>query len=74
MASWGRSHCPNVHDPAQQTAQFLDHHRAKGSTFKDWTAAWRTWMSNAQRYAVRDGIEPVAAADDPSKAYLRESS
>lgn len=74
MAAWGREHCPNVHDPARQTEQFLDHHRARGSTFKDWTAAWRTWMTNAQRYAIRDGVEPVRAADDPSKAYLRESS
>ncbi|MGW0774548.1 hypothetical protein ACWD01_13055 [Streptomyces sp. NPDC002835] len=33
--------------------RFLDHHRAKGSTFKDWGAAWRTWMSRALDYAPR---------------------
>lgn len=39
----------------RETEKFLDHHRAKGSTFKDWNAAWRTWMANAQGYAERDG-------------------
>jgi hypothetical protein len=24
--------------------KFRNHHRAKGSTFKDWSAAWRTWV------------------------------
>lgn len=27
-----------------ETDRFLNWHRAKGSTFIDWTAAWRTWM------------------------------
>jgi hypothetical protein len=36
---------------AAETERFLDFHRAKGSTFKDWTAAWRTWVSRAQDYA-----------------------
>jgi hypothetical protein len=31
-------------DLAELTATFLDHHRAKGSLFIDWTAAWRTWL------------------------------
>jgi len=26
--------------------QFRDHHTAKGSRFKDWGAAWRTWVGN----------------------------
>lgn len=34
-----------------ETAQMLDHHQAKGSTFRDWTAAWRTWMRNSQKFA-----------------------
>jgi hypothetical protein len=36
-----------------ETERFLDHHRAKGSTFKDWTAAWRTWMSRVPDYTPR---------------------
>ena len=42
-------------DVDRETEKFLDHHRAKGNTFKDWNAAWRTWMANAQVYAERDG-------------------
>ena len=34
-----------------EVAKFLDHHRAKGSTFADWTAAWRTWQRNAVEFA-----------------------
>jgi len=34
-----------------QTEKFLDHHRAKGSRFRDWPAAWRTWMRNAVEFA-----------------------
>ena len=32
-------------------AKFLDHHRAKGSLFVDWAAAWRTWQRNAATFA-----------------------
>lgn len=55
LRDWGREHCPHVADPIAETRQFLDHHRAKGSTFKDWTAAWRTWMRNAEKFAVERG-------------------
>lgn len=30
-----------------ETAKFKDYHRAKGSTMKDWAAAWRNWMRNS---------------------------
>ncbi len=30
---------------------FRDHHTAKGSTFVDWDAAFRTWLGNASRFA-----------------------
>ena len=39
-----------VFDPAAELDQFCDHHTAKGSIFKDWTAAWRTWCRNALKY------------------------
>lgn len=38
-------------DIHSETLQFLDYHRAKGSTMRDWTAAWRTWMRNAGKFA-----------------------
>ncbi len=31
--------------------QFCDHHRAKGSTMKDWNAALNTWIRNAKKFS-----------------------
>lgn len=39
---------------AAEQAAFTDHHTANGSTFKDWQAAFRTWLRNAARFARRD--------------------
>lgn len=45
-----------VTHPGVETQNFMDHHRAKGSKFRDWTAAWRTWMRNAgTKYAAGGG-------------------
>jgi len=55
MAKWGAKNAPDV-DGATQTAQFVDHWTAASgspATKVDWTAAWRTWMRNAQERAVR---------------------
>jgi hypothetical protein len=43
MAAWARKECPGI-DIKAETEKFKDWHRAKGSLFKDWAAAWRTWM------------------------------
>ena len=32
---------------------FEDHHKANGSTFKDWQAAFRTWLRNSAKFAQR---------------------
>lgn len=37
----------------RELAQFRDHHIARGSAMKDWDAAWRTWIGNADRFAPR---------------------
>jgi len=37
-------------DLEAETRRFLDHHRAKGSKFLDWSAAWRNWMSRTLEY------------------------
>ena len=31
--------------------KFRDHHAAKATTFADWDAGWRTWLSNARKFA-----------------------
>lgn len=55
MTEWAKANGITC-DLAAATAQMLDHHRAKGSTMIDWTAAWRTWMSNTKRFG---GPEPT---------------
>lgn len=45
-----------------QTELFLDHHRAKGSKFRDWTAAWRTWMRRSREYAPRAAQQRTPAS------------
>lgn len=71
MAAWGREHCPLITDPHGETIRFLDHARANGKVFTDWTAAWRTWMSNAQKWAVRDGVRPLNGERRPEPAWMR---
>ena len=31
--------------------QFKNYHQSKGSKFKSWDAAWRTWLGNARKFA-----------------------
>lgn len=38
-----------------QTERFLDHHRAKGTAFKDWNSAWRSWMGRVNEFGPRPG-------------------
>jgi hypothetical protein len=45
----------------RELAKFRDHHTAKGSTFKDWQAAWRTWVGKA----VDFGRGGKPQSDDP---------
>lgn len=33
-----------------EAAAFRDHHLARGTAFKDWDAAWRTWLGNARKF------------------------
>lgn len=49
MLSWASQNTPTI-DPVRETPKFVDHHRAKGSTFKDHIAAWRNWMRNAVKF------------------------
>ena len=40
-------------DLQAELAAFCDHHAAKGTTFKDWQAALRTWLRNASKFGQR---------------------
>lgn len=39
-----------VKDGAYQLQQFLDYHEAKGSTFKDWSKSYNTWINNSKKF------------------------
>lgn len=41
-----------------EALQFLDRHRAKGNKFIDWTAAWRTWLRNSERFSTSSTPPP----------------
>lgn len=41
--------------------RFRNHHSAKGSRFRDWDAAWRTWLGNARKYGSRGSVAFGAA-------------
>lgn len=47
-------------DLKAEVEQFRDYHRAKGTTMKDWDAAFRTWLRNAVKWA-----KPAASARPP---------
>lgn len=36
--------------------RFRDYHHARGSIFKNWDAAWRTWLGNVRKYEPRRGM------------------
>lgn len=39
----------------RELEKFRDHHTAKGSVMKDWQAAFRTWLRNADEWRGRNG-------------------
>lgn len=41
--------------------RFRDYHHAKGTTFADWDAGWRTWVSNARKFAGAAGNSRVGS-------------
>ena len=40
-----------IKDTSGTFEHFADHHKAKGSKFADWGAAWRTWVRNSKKFA-----------------------
>ena len=43
-------------------AKFCDHHRAKGSTFKDWGAALNNWIRRSAEYGGK--VQPIRPTTD----------
>lgn len=42
--------------------RFRDYHAAKGSRFRDWDAAWRSWLNNARKFGSNRGMASQATA------------
>lgn len=53
-------------DLRAEWGQFIDHHRARGTTMKDWDAALRTWIRNAKKFSRQP--------DQGNNDWMRRSS
>jgi hypothetical protein len=45
-------------DPDVELESFKNRHTAKGSTFTDWSAAWRTWIGHAVQFGKAKNSQP----------------
>lgn len=68
LRAWAAVNAPDV-NLERETQRMLDHHRAKGTTFKDWRAGWRTWMSRAEEYASNGKQIPEVDLGQPKPAW-----
>lgn len=50
LKEWASKAAPGL-DVEAETEKFLDYHRARGSSFKEWDAAWRNWIRNAIKFS-----------------------
>jgi hypothetical protein len=71
--AWARKNTPDV-DPTLETAQFIDHHIAKGSVMKDWGRAWQTWMRNQQKWSAPKQQTTIPANSPWSKDFHRNGT
>lgn len=60
LLDYAKAKAPDV-DPSRELEQFANYCQAKGKTYKDYLAAFRNWLINAQKYAERDRarLQPV---------------
>lgn len=55
LETWNKHGVAMAHGlVVREFERFKAHHEAKGSRFKSWDAAWRTWCINARRFAECD--------------------
>lgn len=53
-------------NPDWEVQKFENHHRAKGSTFKDWSRAFHTWLTNAAEFQGNRPATGAQPAQPPS--------
>lgn len=54
-----------------ETEKFLDFHEAKGSLFKNWEAAWRTWMRNSLNFSARSPPNKPVSLDEQIASFKK---
>jgi epoxyqueuosine reductase QueG len=73
IQQWAKDHGFEGLDLKAETEKFLDWHRAKGSLFKDWNAAWRSWIRKAAEFnpnAVKS-VTPAVSVNERQKREVR---
>jgi uncharacterized protein YdaU (DUF1376 family) len=66
--AWCRGSRPEL-DPPRVGQVFRDFHLARGSTMKDWSAAWRTWVGK-ERATTQPRASPWQSAADARDAEM----
>ena len=61
-------------DLRSEWPQFVDHHRAKGNTMKDWNSALNTWIRNAAKFSRGRQAPALALVTNPSQLPPVEES
>lgn len=56
--------------------QFRNYHHAKGTTFKNWDAAWRTWLGNARKFSrgpsVNTATQSISRAASFDRSQIKD--
>ncbi len=59
----------HVLNPEEVFEHFENHHRAKGSRFKDWNRAWYTWVQNQYRFQGGKRVASTAGNGQRPKTF-----
>lgn len=64
LIAWAKAKGLTERQISEETEKFCDHHRSKGSVFRDWDAAWRTWIRKHLEWRKeRHGIVDIYTPD-----------
>lgn len=57
-------------DLNQEFLQFKDYHKAKGTVFKNWDAAFNNWLRNAKKFRGSKTSQPFTSREDRNKQVI----
>jgi hypothetical protein len=73
LRDWADAQGLNPSIAIAETEKFLDHHRSKGSVFRDWEAAWRNWMRNEKKWNGGKNHEAHQRIDNSAPARVQRA-